>query len=87
MGLPTQAVTLSVEQIRHLNQQLTNMRHDINNHLSMMVAITELRRVVRSPASCRRPGSGAGRRALQDTGCHEHSGPVPTWRGVVMELE
>ena len=42
MGLPTQPVTLSVEQLRHLNQQLTNMRHDINNHLSMMVAIAEL---------------------------------------------
>ena len=42
MGLPTQPVTLSVEQIQHLNQQLSNMRHDINNHLSMIVAVAEL---------------------------------------------
>jgi hypothetical protein len=42
MGLPTQPVTLNVDQIRHLNQQLSNMRHDINNHLSMIVAVAEL---------------------------------------------
>ena len=45
MGLPTQPVTLSVEQIHHLRQQLSNMRHDINNHLSMIVAIAELVRI------------------------------------------
>ena len=45
MGLPTQPLTLSVEQIRHLNQQLTNMRHDINNHLSLIVAAGELVRL------------------------------------------
>ena len=42
MGLPTQSVTLSVEQIHHLNQQLTHLRHEINNQLSTMIAITEL---------------------------------------------
>jgi hypothetical protein len=45
MELPTKAVTLSVEQIRHLNQQLSNMRHDINNHLSMIVAVAEVMRI------------------------------------------
>ena len=42
MGLPDQPVTLSVEQVEELNQKLSTMRHDINNHLSMVVAAVEL---------------------------------------------
>jgi len=42
MTLPTQPVTLTVEQIAELNRQLSNMRHDINNHLSLVLAATEL---------------------------------------------
>lgn len=42
MTLPTQPVTLTTEQINELNQQLANMRHDINNSLSLMIAATEL---------------------------------------------
>ncbi len=42
MGLPTQPVTLSVEQIADLNQKLSLARHDIGNHLSLILAATEL---------------------------------------------
>ena len=42
MSLPTEPVTLSVEQIRELNQKLSDLRHDINNHVSVMLASTEL---------------------------------------------
>jgi hypothetical protein len=42
MALPTEPVTLSVEQLDQLNRTLSNMRHDINNHLSLIVAAIEL---------------------------------------------
>lgn len=42
MTLPTEPVTLTVEQIATLNRELANMRHDINNHLSLIMAATEL---------------------------------------------
>jgi aspartokinase len=44
MGLPSQPVTLTVEQLGELNRQLGNMRHDINNNLSLIVAAAELMR-------------------------------------------
>ena len=42
MGLPTQPVTLSVEQIGELNRLLSTMRHDINNQLSLIAAAAEI---------------------------------------------
>lgn len=42
MALPQQPVTLTVEQIAALNQELANMRHDINNNLSLVMAAVEL---------------------------------------------
>ena len=42
MGLPTTPVTLTVEQINDLNQKLSTMRHDVNNHLSLILAAVEL---------------------------------------------
>ena len=42
MTLPTQPVTLTVEQIGELNHQFSNMRHDINNQLSLVLAASEL---------------------------------------------
>jgi hypothetical protein len=42
MGLPTQPVTLTVAQLDELNRKLANMRHDINNNLSLIVAAMEL---------------------------------------------
>lgn len=42
MGVPGQAVSLSVEQVEELNRSLSNMRHDINNTLSLVMAAVEL---------------------------------------------
>ena len=42
MVLPEQPVTLTVEQVAELNRALSNMRHDINNNLSLILAATEL---------------------------------------------
>ena len=42
MGLPTKPVTLTVDQVTELNRQLSNMRHDINNQLSLIMAAAEL---------------------------------------------
>jgi hypothetical protein len=42
MPSPTQPVTLSASQIAELNQKLSTMRHDINNHLSLIMAALEL---------------------------------------------
>ncbi len=44
MSLPTEPVTLSVEQIRELNQKLADLRHDINNYASLILASAELLR-------------------------------------------
>jgi len=44
MTLPTQPVTLTVDQIDELKRKLSNMRHDINNQLSLILAATELLR-------------------------------------------
>jgi|SRR6516225_661946 hypothetical protein len=42
MELPTQPVTLSVEQIADLNLKLGTMRHDINNKLSLILAAVDV---------------------------------------------
>ena len=42
MELPGQPVTLTVEQIAELNQQLANFRHDINNNLALIMAGLEV---------------------------------------------
>ncbi len=42
MPLPSQAITLSPEQVEELNRKLSNMRHDINNQLSLIMAAVEL---------------------------------------------
>ena len=44
MTLPSQTVTLTAEQIDALNRHLADMRHDINNNLSLIMAATELLR-------------------------------------------
>jgi hypothetical protein len=44
MGLPTESVTLTPEQIVQLNNKLAHMRHDINNHISLIAAAVELLR-------------------------------------------
>ena len=42
MVLPAAPVTLTVEEIDELNRKLSNLRHDINNHLSLILAAAEL---------------------------------------------
>jgi len=42
MRMPTEPVSLSAEQITELNQKLSNLRHDVNNHLSLILAASEL---------------------------------------------
>lgn len=44
MGLPNEPVTLTPEQVEALNQHLSKMRHDINNHLSLIVFAVEVLR-------------------------------------------
>lgn len=50
MGLPEEPVTLSVAQIGELNQKLSDMRHNVNNNLALMVAALELMK--RKPDTC-----------------------------------
>jgi len=42
MGLPTEPQTLTPEQVAEFNSKLSEMRHNINNYLSMVIAATEL---------------------------------------------
>jgi len=45
MQMPCKPTTLSVEQITELNRRLSEMRHNINNHLSTMTLAAELARL------------------------------------------
>lgn len=49
MSLPTEPVTLSVEQIRELKQKLSDLRHDVNNNVALMLSAVEMIR--RKPES------------------------------------
>ena len=42
MELPTEPVTLSVEQVAELHHKLGSLRHDINNCLSLIIAAAEV---------------------------------------------
>jgi len=42
MALPKQPITLEVEQIEQLNRELSNLRHDVNNTLSLIMAAVDL---------------------------------------------
>ena len=52
MVLPSQPVTLSVEQIDELNKELSRLRHDINGDLALIVAAAELIKL--NPSSAER---------------------------------
>jgi hypothetical protein len=52
MTLPKEPVTLSVEQIGELNQKLSAVRHDVNNHLTKIIAAIEIMRL--NPQSAER---------------------------------
>ena len=42
MGLPPHSITLTPAQVAELNQKLGDARHNINNHLALVVAAVEL---------------------------------------------
>jgi len=42
MALPNESVTLSADQIREFSQRLADLRHDVNNNLSLITAAVEL---------------------------------------------
>jgi CHASE3 domain sensor protein len=42
MGLPQQTVPLTPGQVADLNRRLSDLRHNVNNHLALMVAALEL---------------------------------------------
>ena len=42
MGLPRQTVPLNPEQVAELHRKLSDLRHNVNNHLALMVAALEL---------------------------------------------
>jgi chaperonin cofactor prefoldin len=44
MGLPEEPVTFTAQEVEALNQKLSDLRHNVNNHLSLIVAALELLR-------------------------------------------
>jgi hypothetical protein len=44
MPLPSQPVTVAAQEVADLNSKLSAMRHDINNHLTLIIAALELTR-------------------------------------------
>jgi hypothetical protein len=42
MAIPNNPITLTPEEVKELNAKLSHMRHDINNHLALIVAAVEL---------------------------------------------
>jgi hypothetical protein len=44
MGLPPERISLTPEEIGALNQKLSDVRHSINNHLTLVVTALELMR-------------------------------------------
>jgi len=63
MPLPSQPVTLTVAQIRELNRRISDMRHDVNNDLALMIASVELIR--RKPESAERMWKGLTEKPLK----------------------
>ncbi|MFM2294560.1 MAG: hypothetical protein RLZZ350_973 [Verrucomicrobiota bacterium] len=45
MALPENPVTLTADQVTELSHKLATLRHDINNHLLLIMASAELIRV------------------------------------------
>ena len=42
MSLPAEPVTLSVEQIGELKRNISDLRHDVNNNVSLMLSAVEM---------------------------------------------
>jgi hypothetical protein len=52
MGLPTHPISLSPTEVAELQRQLSDMRHSVNNHLTLLVTALEL--VRRKPDAAER---------------------------------
>ncbi|MEW6306667.1 MAG: histidine kinase dimerization/phospho-acceptor domain-containing protein [Verrucomicrobiota bacterium] len=52
MGMPNEDRTLTPAQVEALNKQLSEMRHDVNNCLALIIAAVEL--IKRKPESADR---------------------------------
>lgn len=44
MSLPSEPITLSVEQVAELNSKLSDLRHDINNNVALILSAIEMMR-------------------------------------------
>jgi len=44
MPLPSEPITLSAEQVAELNRNLTDLRHDINNNVALILSAIEMMR-------------------------------------------
>jgi hypothetical protein len=56
MALPTESVTLTAEQIAALNKKLADLRHSVNNNLSLIIAANEIIRLKPESAEKMRAG-------------------------------
>ena len=45
MALPNESVTLTAEQVAGLKKKLADLRHEVNNNLSLIVAAAEIMRL------------------------------------------
>jgi hypothetical protein len=45
MPLPSESVTLTAEQIAELHKQFADLRHNVNNNLSLIIAAAEIIRL------------------------------------------
>lgn len=45
MALPNEPVTLTAAQIAELNKKLADLRHSVNNNLSLIIAAAEIMRL------------------------------------------
>jgi predicted nucleic acid-binding Zn-ribbon protein len=52
MALPDESITLNAKQINELKLKLSNLRHNVNNNLSLIVAAVEIIR--RKPEAAER---------------------------------
>ncbi len=75
MALPTEPVTLTVEEISELHRKLATLRHDVNNHLSLIVAAVELIR--------RRPDGAERMLAMLTEQPHKIAGTLTQFSGEV----
>lgn len=51
MAMPKEPVTLTPEQIAELNRKLSDMRHNVNNHLALFAAAGEILQIKPEAAS------------------------------------